>query len=630
MQGTTERNDLPPVVGLLSATKKSILQRSQSTPARPRPQTLVTKRVYKLSANKSPSDRLSGDQLPGDQLPGDQLPGDRIARAGQVLGNIPELPSTPPPSLDKESSCRSTGSANDPVTESENTRYLYKEPNRTQRSSPNTETADPPEITTSSLVFLTEVDRGGQELVHTLQSTPFSITVHTPESTPLSQTVSTQTRSYTMEKIRISNKMPLSKTLPFLFVATFLLLLGTMLITVGVMMEWHWVYHIATLYKPYWTGALVTTVGISLSVFCCVRTPKAAVVVTVMSIPALATSIFQVILAGLMARAITPQTDQYFCTSSNKDDLTLLCDCVEDISFNVTVKSAVSSAAVNESCEDEMRFIFELMLAVTCVCVALIFLLFVYIFWVFCAVTSPSYKEHRRTLSCDGTMPHAEVQRQRGTLTSPLVLSNNQHGEMVPSRAASRASIGVPMRAPSRCSNGAPSRPLSMVGGCRGDEIPSRTLSITGSSGLRPVVTVQKSHSGLNSPALSRSGTWNHNRAAPPPPAEHVLAEDDSGPDYHNADLHAVRAGEIPRAWTPSDTHTSNHTSTSGTPVLLPRVVKSAPKVTSYSVENLDDEVSSEDNNNEVILDLRASPKQVNLLDKKNRQARTKLEAFDY
>ena len=648
--------ELTPVVGLLSATKKGVLRRSQSTPARPRPQRLLSRQIYKLptSASRTPASQAEYHLPISDRL----LPGDRLAsiRAGSlsILGNIPELPSTPPPPLDKEPGSQTstlntgnsqtatpntfnsqtvtpnTAESSRPINEVANTSGLYKKPDKTDRP--------------ASLPVLAQAQLNSE-----ITQEPTDIT---PASNLLLTTVSTQTPDFPSPmnlRPGSRNRLHLTKTLPFLFVAIFLLLLGIMLMTVGVMMEYHWVYHVEVFYKPYWSGALVTLAGVLVAVFCCVRTSTAAVVVTLTCIPALAATIFQVILAGLMARAVTPQQEQFFCSSAKVDNYTLSCSCTEDIAFSITVKSVVSSAAVNDFCEEEMRFIFELMLAVTCVCVTLILLLFVFIFWVFCAVTNPKFSMERQKsqVPYGGSMSHSEVQRQRGTLSSPMVFSNSQHGEFVSSRPISRASIGVPSRAPSRASlGGLPSRPQSMIGGSRGDEIPAnRSQSI--SAGLRPVVSVQqRNHSGFSSPALSRAGTFKSNRAAPPlPPPRVTLPEGDLN-GFKNTDLYPLRAAGHPvqrqgehRTATADSTpelQGNNRSSVSRTPVLVPRVVKQAPKYASSSLENFDDadddndgDVSSEDNTNEVILDFKASPKQENLRRHKNRRVQSSFKCND-
>ena len=391
-------------------------------------------------------------------------------------------------------------------------------------------------------------------------------------------------------KLRGPYKVSRSKTIPFLLTSVFLLLLGLALVTVGLLIEFHWEYEMEVFYKPWWAGGLVVVAGIFVSMFGCLRTPAVAVVVTTVCLPALAATILQLILSGLMADALYPDSNKFFCSSKLVDTTTLYCKCDEDISFNITVKGEVSSAATSAFCEDEIDFIFEIMLAVACVCGLLILLMFPYIMWVYCTVTRPTYAEKRASMMFSGTMTRSGslLHAQRGTISqSPLVLANTM--------------------------NNRSSRP------------PSRAQSVN-SAGFRPIVTVQRAQSMAlyQSPVIthggtmmsngtgtmrSKSGTLKSIKAPQPPKTETSREETVREPIYNNIERDPIRTAEQHRFEIPSDIHgikpTNNRQSLSTTPLSIAKLHKST-----RSLEEDDD--SSDDNTTDVVYNFKSSPKQLN------------------
>lgn len=369
-------------------------------------------------------------------------------------------------------------------------------------------------------------------------------------------------------KIRGSAKISRTKVIPFLLTAIFLLLMGLALVTVGLLMEYHWDYTIGVYFKPYWTGGLVMLAGSFVALFCCLRTPAVAVVVSIVCIPGLAASILQLILTALLADVLTADDDTFFCSSVLLNPTTVYCRCIEDISFNVTVKGSVDNTSNSAFCEDEMTFLFELMLAVSCICGVLVIGLFVYVFWVLIASTRPTYAERRQSLF-NGTMPRSSTLLNRGPGNGTLVLSNTMNRP----RAASGA------------------------------------LSVA-STGFRPVVTVQRSQSlaqyqnyipaNKSATLRSKSGTLKSIKApAPPEQAE---------PIYNNVAQDPVRASHQHRFEIPSDIQgipaSNARPSISNTPIQLPKQPKN--KV----LRDFEDENSSDDNTTEVIF--KSSPKLLN------------------
>ena len=337
-------------------------------------------------------------------------------------------------------------------------------------------------------------------------------------------------------------------------------------------------------YKPWWSGGLVTVAGLFVSLFCCLRTPAVAVVVTTVCLPALAASILQLILSGLMADALTPDDKKFFCHSATLDTTTLYCKCVEDITFNVTVKGEVPSSTTSAFCEDEVEFLFEIMLAIAGVCALLILLLFPYIIWAYCTVTRPTYAEKRHSMVFNGTMTRSStlLQIQGGTMNSPLVLANSMN----------------------RTQTNTAQRP------------PSRAHSVH-STGFRPIVTVQRAQSMASypSPALgngtgtvrSRSGTLKSNKAPQPP----VVGDE---PIYNNIVNDPIRTAEQHRFEIPSDIHgikpSNNHRqSLSTTPI---QIGKYPVRNSRAEIDKEDGNASSDDNTADVIHNFKSSPKRLN------------------
>ena len=337
-------------------------------------------------------------------------------------------------------------------------------------------------------------------------------------------------------------------------------------------------------YKPWWSGGLVTVAGAFVSLFCCLRTPAVAVVVTTVCLPALAASILQLILSGLMADALTPDDKKFFCHSATLDTTTLYCKCVEDITFNVTVKGEVPSSTTSAFCEDEVEFLFEIMLAIAGVCALLILLLFPYIIWAYCTVTRPTYAEKRHSMVFNGTMTRSStlLQIQGGTMNSPLVLANSMN----------------------RTQTNTAQRP------------PSRAQSVH-STGFRPIVTVQRAQSMASypSPALengtgtvrSRSGTLKSNKAPQPP----AVGDE---PIYNNIVNDPIRTAEQHRFEIPSDIHgikpSNNHRqSLSTTPI---QIGKYPVRNSRAEMDEEDGNASSDDNTADVVHNFKSSPKRLN------------------
>lgn len=384
-------------------------------------------------------------------------------------------------------------------------------------------------------------------------------------------------------KLRGPNKVSRTKTIPFLLIAVFMLLLGVALIAVGLLIEFKWKYEMEVFYNPSWAGGFVTIAGIFVSVFCCLRTPTVAVVVTSICLPALAASIIQLVFSGLMAEALAPDENKFFCVSRLlQDNTTLRCECNEGIAYNITVKGGVPISTTSAFCEDEIVFVFELMLAVACVCAILILIFFPYIMWSFCTVTRPTYAEKRNsmfngTMTRSGTLLHI----QNGTIPSPLVLSNsiNRHNSSPPSRPSSRTA--------------------------------SRAQSIN-SNGFRPVVTVQRSQTFGQSPLIhngtvrSTSGTLKSARA-PQPPAQAVAVR---GSPYRSIERNLAR--EQSRFEIPADIQgvrpTIDHMdSRSSPPVQMAKLLSKSRN------SRIDDGDSSDDNTADVVHNFKSSPKQMNV-----------------
>ena len=388
-------------------------------------------------------------------------------------------------------------------------------------------------------------------------------------------------------KLRGPYKVSRTKTIPFLLTAVFLLLFGLALVAVGLLIQFHWKYDMEVFYKPWWTGGLVTIAGIFVSMFVCLRTPAVAVVVTTVCLPALASSILQLILSGLMADALTPNKDKFFCSSKLVDSSTLYCKCDEDIAFNITVKGEVPSSTTSAFCEDEMEFIFEIMLAVVGVCALLVLLLFPYIIWTYCTVTRPTYAEKRTSMIFNGTMTRS------GTLL-------HIHGGTISSS------------------------PLVMANGLnRSQRAPSRAQSVQ-SAGFRPIVTVQRAQTmgNLQTAAIgngtgttrSKTGTLKSIKAPSPPMTGTMKQETEGEPIYNNIERDPIRAMEQHRFEIPTDIQgikpsNDHRQSLSTTPIQVARLHR---KHARNSLAEDDGNNSSDDNTTDVVHNFKSSPKQLN------------------
>lgn len=224
-------------------------------------------------------------------------------------------------------------------------------------------------------------------------------------------------------KLRGDGPISKTKAIPFVIIAVALILFGLIFVASGLMMVYKWKYELSVLYTPYWCGGFLMLAGISLLLFVCVRRPSVAVFVSTISIPSLAACIVQFILCALMAWALHPTDSTYLCTA--KGAVTAIaCSCVERISFLVEVKGteSVSNTGRSNSCESEMGFLYELMLATACCSFVLAIILLWFILWVYCAVTRVTYIELRRSYRSpdQGSVYHrATLQRTGG-----LVISN--------------------------------------------------------------------------------------------------------------------------------------------------------------------------------------------------------------
>jgi hypothetical protein len=396
-------------------------------------------------------------------------------------------------------------------------------------------------------------------------------------------------------KLRGPYAVSRSKTIPFLLTAVFLLLLGLALVLVGLLIEFDWKYDMAVFYKPWWTGGLVTIAGLFVSMFCCMRTPAVAVIVTTVCLPALACSILQLTLSGLMADALTPDDKKFFCSSKLVGNSTLYCKCEQDISFNVTLKGTMANTTTSAFCEDEMEFLFELMLAVACMCGLLILLLFPYVIWAYCTVTRPTYEEKKNSMLFNGTLTKSGTLKKlqgTGTTNGPLVLANTMtrsqtlNGPLVINNTMTRSQ-----------------RP------------PSRALSVQ-SGGFRPIVTVQRAQTmgtfqtPVTSTMRSQSGTLKGSRA-PRPPRQERYEE----PIYNNVERDPIRAAEQHRFDIPSDIQgirpSNNHRqSLSATPIHVTKLPRKPTRNSLAEDDGMED--SSEDNTTDVVHNFKSSPKQLN------------------
>lgn len=228
--------------------------------------------------------------------------------------------------------------------------------------------------------------------------------------------------------MKLRGDAPISKTksIPFVIIAVALILFGLIFIASGLMIEYKWQYELSILYTPYWSGGFLVVAGITLLLFVCVRKPSVAVFVSTISLPALAACIIQFILCALMAWALIPTDSKYLCSAKGATTA-IACSCVERISFSIDVKGTESvSNGRSNSCENEVKFLYELMIATACCCFVLAIILLWFILWVYCAVTRVTYLEQRRgykfTTPDQGSVYHrATLQR---TNTGGLVISN--------------------------------------------------------------------------------------------------------------------------------------------------------------------------------------------------------------
>ena len=375
--------------------------------------------------------------------------------------------------------------------------------------------------------------------------------------------------------------LSMAKIIPFLVACIFLLLFGLMLVMIGLLMEYHWEYEMGLEYKPFWSGGLVVWSAILVSFVCCFRSAPAALTVTTLCLPALTAVIFQLILSGLLAESIFPDENRYLCTSSQAGEKMVRCSCESRISFEVQSKGEASSAGVSDSCEDELEFVFELMVTTACACAMLIFILFYYIFWVFCAATRLTFTECRLAYSNagSGTLPRSI------THTLEHALTDEQHALVYSNNVSRRGTLS---RAPSALT------------------IPTTTLDRNQS--YRPVVTVQRSQAHAQPPSRSatlrsavRAAEYSHNTLM-------SLSALEDQHTYNNVPRDPVREAASQRFQIPDDIAGIPHARN------RPKSISQVPITMSRrdSPGNVDSD-SSEDNTIEgVPARFHASPKQLN------------------
>jgi len=227
--------------------------------------------------------------------------------------------------------------------------------------------------------------------------------------------------------MKLRGDAPISKTksIPFVIIAVALILLGLIFVASGLMIEFKWKYELSVLYTPYWSGGFLVLAGISILLFVCVRKPSVAVFVSTISLPALAACIVQFILCALMAWALHPTDDKYLCTAKGATTA-IACSCSERISFEVEVKGteSISNSGRSNSCEKEMKFVYELMIATACCCFVLAIILLWFILWVYCAVTRVTYLEQRRGYKFSSPEQGSVYHRATLQRTGGLVISN--------------------------------------------------------------------------------------------------------------------------------------------------------------------------------------------------------------
>ena len=542
---------LPP----LQFSKRGALRRCQSSPARARPPLIRSppppldppERQRTSSQNSSPENR------------------------GSTSGSIP--------SYSPRSSSNTTGTSN--------TRSTPGKTNSNPATSSNTQGSSP----------ANPLPRPNNLPLPVRQSAPLYGPVESATSSEdhsftsaltqqVNRQIATQTSPPPEMKLRGPGQISRTKTIPFLLVSIFLVILGLVLAIEGLMIEYQWNYQMEIFYKPYWIGGIVIISGSFVLLFCCLRTPAVAVVVTTVCLPALAGSMLMLVFASLMANELIPDSEKYFCVSSAITTNTVLCKCVEDISFNVTVKGNASTAATNESCEDEVTFIFELMCVTVGVCGILIILLFTYIFWVFCAATRPTYAERRQS-AYNGTMP------RNGTLRS-------NYGGTLGGQGQYHSGTLV----------------LQNQGTLGRQRTTSRQQSVTSA---RPVVTVQRTQSlAAVSLSPSRTSTLNKMRAPVPPgpqqqrgPVSPQMREPQfrepqmREPVYNNVEQDPVRMANQQRFEIPTDIHGQRFEPGQETPPTIygeqspPSSIPDIPEVAELREEESFREDSSDDNTTE-------------------------------
>ena len=306
-----------------------------------------------------------------------------------------------------------------------------------------------------------------------------SETKATEEVTPISHDYSC-TDDLTM-KLRGSQKISRTKTMSFLIIAIFLLLLGISLLIEGLLMEYKWNYDVKIFYKPYWLAVPVILSAMLVFVFCFLRTPEAGVTVATFCLPTLALSIIMLIFCGLMADSLQPRDNVLLCSSYLSSSTTVQCTCKESIRMTVELRLAIVEENSDIICEDQIEFMYELMIAAAVIAAVIIFLLFYFIFFVYIAATRITYEERRHS-AFHGSYPPTETFRR--------------HNSGVIGSVHSFSPVVYQNRSPSHF----------------GTLNRSKTL-LDQASVTRPIVTVQRYPSNPG----SRTGTWKSYKAPQPP-----------------------------------------------------------------------------------------------------------------